>query len=101
MFARVTTVQGLPDRVDRGIQEFREGFTGAAKEHRGFKGAYLLVDRKSGKFVGITLWNTEADLEAAAEGAADLRMQVAQSITATTAPTVEVYEVALTPSPSS
>ena len=97
MFARVTTVQGSPDRVDQGTREFRESFIGAAKEHRGLKGAYLLVDRKSGKFVGITLWNTEADLQAAAGAAAELRAQVAQSMAATAVPTAEVYQVVVQP----
>lgn len=92
MIARVTTVQGARDCVERGILEFTQGFTAAAKDHRGFRGAHLLVDRTNGKFIGITLWNTEANIQASAEGAAAHRAQVAKSVAATTAPTVEIYD---------
>jgi len=61
-----------------------------------FKGSYLLVDRKTGKQMGIALWETEADLNASAEAAKDLRAQHVQAATAQP-PKVEIYEVAVQP----
>lgn len=55
MFARVSIVQGKPERVDEGIRHYRETLLPEARRMVGFKGAYLLADRKSGKNLGITL----------------------------------------------
>lgn len=63
MFARMTTIKGEPDNIDTGIQQFRER-TAHSHELEGFKGFYLLVERKSGKMVAITLWETEAAMQA-------------------------------------
>jgi heme-degrading monooxygenase HmoA len=34
----------------------------AAKQLKGFKGHYLLTDRKTGKGIAISFWETEADM---------------------------------------
>ncbi len=97
MFARVNTILGAPDKVEEGIRQYRETTLPAAKGMGGFKGAYLLVDRKSGKVVAITLWETEAAERASAYPVARLRAQGKQAMGATALPAVEVYEVALQP----
>lgn len=97
MFARVTTVQGAANRVDEGIKSFRDTTLPAAQKLRGFKGSYLMVDRKSGKVVAFTLWDTEANLQASAAAASRLRADAVITATATQPPTVEVYEVAVQP----
>jgi hypothetical protein len=61
----------------------------------GFKGSYLLVDRKSGKMLGIALWDTEENLQASAKIAAQLRAGVTKAAATTKQPTVEIYEVAV------
>jgi heme-degrading monooxygenase HmoA len=95
MLARVTTSQGKPEQIEAGIRNYREQVRPAAKKMAGFKGAYLLVDRKSGKMLGIALWDTEGNLQASTEAAAQLRAGVLQASAATKPPTVEVYEVAV------
>ena len=94
MFARVTITEGSPAGIDAAISFMRETVLPQARSMRGFKGAYLLVDRKTGKEIGIALWETEADLNASTEAANRLRAQYAQAATAQP-PNVELYEVAV------
>jgi len=94
MFARVTITEGSPTEIDTAIRFMRETVLPQAGSMRGFKGSYLLVDRKTGKQMGIALWETEADLNASTEAANRLRAQYAQATTAQP-PKVEVYEVAV------
>lgn len=94
MFARVTITEGSPAGIDAAISFMRETVLPQARSMRGFKGAYLLVDRKTGKEIGIALWETEADLNASTEAANRLRAQYVQAATAQT-PKVEEYEVAI------
>ena len=37
----------------------------AAKQRKGFGGAYLMTDASSGKALSITVWESQADMEAA------------------------------------
>jgi hypothetical protein len=61
----------------------------------GISGAYFLIDRKSGKTLGMALWDTEEHLQASAEMTAQLGVGMAQAAAITRPPTVEVYEVAV------
>ena len=61
MFARLTIVQAKSDKLDETIKIFEEGVVPAAKSQKGFREAYLLTDRKTGKGVSITLWDSEED----------------------------------------
>ena len=96
MYARVTTGQGKPEQIEAGIRNFREQIGSTAKNMAGFKGSYLLVDRKTGKMLGMALWDTEANLQASSKAAAQIRAGVMQAAAATKQPTVEIYEVAVT-----
>ena len=78
MFARVSTIQGKKEQVDQEISYYREQTIPAARNMVGFKGAYLLVDRKSVKSMGITLWDTEKNLQASAAAADKLRAQASK-----------------------
>ncbi len=97
MFARVSTIQGKRDQVEQGIAHYREQMLPAARKMAGFKGAYLLVDRKSGKSMGVTLWDTEKDLQASTAAADKLRGQASKVTDASGLPSVDVYEVAVQP----
>jgi heme-degrading monooxygenase HmoA len=97
MFARVSTIQGKQKQIDQGISQYREQTLPAARKMAGFKGAYLLVDRKRGNSMGITLWDTEKDLQASATAADKLRAQASQTLAAARPPTVDIYEVAIQP----
>jgi len=95
MFARVSIVQGKPGKMDEGIKHYRETLLPEAKKMTGFKGAYLLVDRKTGKNLGITLWDTEKNMQASTAAANRLRTQAAEKLADPNPPVVEVYEVAV------
>jgi hypothetical protein len=95
MFARVTTNQVKPENLEAGIKSFRENVGTIGKNMVGFKGSYLLVDRKTGKMLGIALWDKKEDLEASAVIAAQIRSKIFHATETTTLPTVEIYEVAV------
>jgi len=95
MFARISIIQGKPEKLDDGIRHYRETLLPEARTMTGFKGAYLLVDRKTGKNLGITLWDTENNMIASSASANRLRAQATQNIAAANPPIVEVYEVAV------
>ena len=58
MYGRATRVQMQPEAVDKGIAFFKEKLVPMAKAAPGNVGQVLLVDRKTGAGVGITLWET-------------------------------------------
>ena len=95
MFARVSTIQGKPEQMEDGIRQYREKILPEGRKMAGFKGAYLLVDHKSGKTLGITLWETEKALQASTAVADKLRAQASQTVGASKPPIVEIYEVAV------
>ncbi|UCC41138.1 MAG: antibiotic biosynthesis monooxygenase [Candidatus Aminicenantes bacterium] len=95
MFARLTLAQIKTGRIDQFIKLFEESIVPAAKSQKGYCGAYLLVDSKTGQRVSITLWNSEEDA-IANEKSRYYQEQVAKSLTYYTKPPIrEGYEVAV------
>ncbi len=95
MFARVSIIQGKAEHVEEGIKDYKERMLPEARKMDGFKGAFLLVDRKSGKNLGITLWDTEKSMLASSAAANRLREKGAKAAAAQQPPAVEIYEVAV------
>ncbi len=93
MYARVNTFEGKADRVDDGIRHVRERVHAQAQRIDGYKGAILLVDRESGKTIGITLWESQEKMLASEEEAARIRNEATEAMQSGK-PTVERYEVA-------
>jgi hypothetical protein len=91
--ARVTTLNGTPDDVEAGIDNFRANVVPFARDQG--TGAILLVDRQSGNAIAITLWENEQSLRASEEAANALRADAADQMGASEAPAVERYEVAV------
>ena len=96
MFARVSNYQGPPNQVDEGIRKVREEILPRAAELDGFKGAYFLVDRQSGRSVSITLWESEEAMRDSEEAANQLRSESAEASEGEVV-SVESYEVAISP----
>ena len=97
MYARVTIAQSQPGKADKIIRIHRDSVAPAAKQQKGFKGLYLLQDRKTGKGITITLWETEADMTAG-ETSGFYQQQVAKFKDILSAPPVrEAYEVSVQP----
>ncbi len=61
MYAGLTTIVGSPERLEDAIRDYQKTILPALQKLAGFKGTYLLVDRKSGKGIGVTLWTTEKE----------------------------------------
>ena len=61
MFARVTTAYISINKIDDTISIVQENIIPAAKSQKGFRGFYGLSDRKTGKGITISLWDTEED----------------------------------------
>ena len=95
MFARVTVSQIKVDKVDETIKIVEESVLSAAKSQKGYRGAYLFTDRKTGKGLMISLWDSEEDA-VASEESGYYQEQVAKFKDFFTAPPVrEGYEVSL------
>jgi hypothetical protein len=46
-YARLTTLQADPTKLDEGARYFREWVTTTGRQQQGFQGARLLVDRRA------------------------------------------------------
>jgi len=77
--ARVSSLEGSPDRIDESFSRAREDTLPKARELPGWKGVIGLADRKSGRVKLITLWESADALRATEEQADRLRKQTAES----------------------
>ena len=59
MHARVLMAQARPGMIDEGVGIFHDAITPAAQRQPGYQGALLLVDRRTGKFITVSLWESE------------------------------------------
>lgn len=94
MHARVTTFHAQPGKLDEGIRIF-ESIIPQLKDLKGFVSTQLFIDRTANTAMGVTLYETLADLEA---GSTSFRQTLATpSAVAILAspPVVAVYEVAV------
>ena len=95
MIARVTRIQVASDKVDETIKSFKEGVIPAAKLQKGFRSAYLLTDRKTGKCISIAFWDSEKNAIADEQsGQYQRRVDMVKNLY-TAPPVRELYEVAV------
>ncbi len=66
MFSQIVRVKIQPGKVDEAIAIFKDSVLPAAQQQTGFKNAYMLVDRSANRGIGLSLWETEADVAALA-----------------------------------
>jgi heme-degrading monooxygenase HmoA len=64
MYARVITSQLVSGKTDDAVSVWRDKVAQTLKQAKGFKGAYLVGDRGTGKGLTITLWETQEDADA-------------------------------------
>jgi quinol monooxygenase YgiN len=95
MYVRVTRTQIQPDKLDEAIRIYQESVVPAAKQQPGFRSTQLVTDRASGTGLSITVWDSEADLQAS-EASGYYQAQLAKFAPLLTAPPVrEVFEVSV------
>lgn len=93
MYARHVTVRGSADKLEDGIRSVREHVVPVLKECKGFRAQLLLVDREKGEAIGISLWDSEEDMLASEAKVAASRQQTADSVDASAAPEVRLFEM--------
>ena len=91
MIARVTIMQGSQDKLDAAIRQIQEGAP-TIRNMDGCLGTTYLVERKSGRFLGVTLWESDEKLRASEAAINQRRTQTSQIAGAQDAQS-EVYEV--------
>ena len=64
MYTRAITLPLKPGQVDKAIGVFEKTIAPMFQQQNGFQGGYLVGDRRNGKAVSITLWDTEANASA-------------------------------------
>jgi len=93
MYARVFNSNLVPGKADEAVAVWRDKVAPVAKQSKGFKGAYLVGNRETGKGITITLWETMEDADA-------MNASLPQSLAFfeglfAEPPTLETYEVLL------
>jgi heme-degrading monooxygenase HmoA len=91
MHARVTTIQGSPDKMDDAAVHLQEQTLPQLRQMEGFKGFVALGDRQSGKQLGVAFWESEEALRATEGAVSSVRSGAAS---------VEEYEVLVNEAPS-
>jgi heme-degrading monooxygenase HmoA len=94
MRARMSTLEGPPDRMDEGLRHVREHVLPLLQQQDGFKGFIALGDRQGRKLIGVSFWESEQAIQAAEEVEDRTRSESAEVMGDTIAG-VERYEVGL------
>ena len=94
LFARVTTLQTPANKIEEGIRWIRDTAVPNVRSRlqQGMKHGYWCVDRKTGKSIVVTLWESAEAERATSAGAAQLRSQ-AEAALGTKTISVETFEV--------
>jgi hypothetical protein len=100
MYARVTTIQGSPDRMDDAARHVQEQTLPQLRQMGGFEGFVAFGDRRSGKLMGVAFWESEEALQATEQEVSGVRSGAAETAGGAVAG-VEEYEVFAFEAPSS
>lgn len=93
LYAIAVTSQIQIDKIDEAASIFRDSVAPAYKQMSGFKSSLLLIDPVTGRGIGISLWESEAD-RAAVQTSGALQEQLAKFASVLAAPPApSTYEV--------
>lgn len=93
-FARLSEYRGSPGKAEEGIRAAR-ATESDLKRMPGFDRVFLFLDRRSGRAITVSFWDSEDAMNRSGAGVNPLRDSIARGLGATTEkPTVETYEVA-------
>ncbi len=95
MFAAVTTGQTPPERLDDMVRTYQHQVLPAVQQLPGFRGGQILGDRTTGTFIGIALYDTEADALAAGSSPAAQQLRDVLAGFVSETPRRDVHEVLL------
>jgi len=94
VYARTTTVQADPSKIDAGIASVRDDVTPVITGMDGCVGMSLLADRGSSRCIATSSWESEASMRDSADKVRPLRDAAEQAFGASRS-TVETWEVAV------
>ena len=94
MYARTTTMQADPAKLDDGIAHVRDRVIPAVTAMDGCVGMSLLVDRETGRCIATTSWGSRAALQDSADRVRPLRDEAERALGASTS-TVDAWDVAV------
>jgi heme-degrading monooxygenase HmoA len=93
MYARVTTAQVRPGKMDELVRILLDSVLPAARLQKGYAGGMVLTNPDTGKAEIIALWETETDMTAG-EASGYYREQIAKAAPTLAGPSArEGYEV--------
>ena len=78
MYARSTTVQGSPQKLDEGIAYVRDQVMPMVEQMDGCVGLSMLADRASGRCIVTTAWETQEAMRASADAVRDSRARAGE-----------------------
>jgi len=93
MYARITSGQIEPAKMEEAIQIAKESVFPAIKQQQGFLGFTDLIDRNTGKVMLITRFETEADMQAGMRNGFVQQQLAKLAPLIVGTPTVDSYEV--------
>jgi heme-degrading monooxygenase HmoA len=82
-----------PPRVDKAREQLEEQIVGALRDQPGFLRFQLLVDRRTGRSIGMSWWETEEAMLASDRVTEDSRRRAFEIGGAVGKPDVQAYEV--------
>jgi heme-degrading monooxygenase HmoA len=94
-FVRVTTVEADPAKVADGVANFKEKVVPAIRAQTGARTALLLINRKTGRTISASGWNSEQDLRKSEPAVTALRDEAIKKVGGKSG-NVEVFEVLFT-----
>ena len=95
MYARSGLVEVSPSRVDDAVRALADEQIPRYRELQGYRGITVLADRHSGKILGISFWESEADIAASDALGEEARTRVRDAGGGSGEPVREVWEVLL------
>jgi quinol monooxygenase YgiN len=85
-----------PYRCDEAVDIMQKRVIPAARQQKGFKGFWMLVDRSSGKSFTISLWEEEKDVSQTGESSQYFREAISHIVPLLAAePNVEDFEIVI------
>ena len=95
MFVRLTSLQMAPPRLDAARDHLEEQILATLKGQDGFVRFQLLVDRRTGRAIGLSWWESEEAMTASARAVEDARRRAIDIGGAVGQADVHAYEVVL------
>ncbi len=100
MLARVAMIQGKPEKVDEVVRYFRDQTLVNAKKVKGFKQAYMMVNRQTGQIIAMVHWENQQAIQDSMSIANQAIPRMKELSGASQDAMVDVYEVAVAEVPS-